>query len=90
MDILETCQGLMKMVECMEDNCLSCPKGEIKSKVTHKKVDPNNRSKGCIKWGQGNRGLKETVVSKKQEVDGQGIASKEGKTRLVQGQVFQL
>jgi len=53
MDISETCQGLMKMVECMEDNCLSCPKGEIKSGVTHKKVDPNNQSKGCNKWGQG-------------------------------------
>ncbi len=33
-DILETCQGLMKMVECMEDEAPAHPKGETKSKVT--------------------------------------------------------
>jgi len=35
-------------------------------------------------------GPRETKASKQQEVDGQGITSKEGKTELVQGQVFQL
>jgi hypothetical protein len=33
-NILETCQGLMKMVECMEDEALACPKGGIRNKVT--------------------------------------------------------
>jgi len=33
-DILEMCQGLMKMVECMEDEALARPKGEIGSGVT--------------------------------------------------------
>ncbi len=28
-DIPKTCQGLMKMVECMEDETLARPKGEI-------------------------------------------------------------
>jgi hypothetical protein len=33
-DIIETCQGLMKMVECKEDEALAHPKGEIGNKVT--------------------------------------------------------
>jgi hypothetical protein len=33
-DISKMCQGLMKMVECMENEIHVCPKGEIGSKVT--------------------------------------------------------
>ncbi len=33
-DIPKTCKGLMKMVECMENEALVHPKGEIGSKVT--------------------------------------------------------
>jgi hypothetical protein len=33
-NILNTYQGLMKMVECMEDKGPPCPKGEIGSEVT--------------------------------------------------------
>lgn len=33
-DILKTCQGLMKMVERMENETHMCPKGETGSKVT--------------------------------------------------------
>jgi uncharacterized membrane protein len=33
-DISKMCQGLMKMVECMENETHVCPKGEIGSKVT--------------------------------------------------------
>ncbi len=33
-DILETCQGLMKIMECMKDEAATCPKGEIGSGVT--------------------------------------------------------
>jgi hypothetical protein len=49
----------MKMVECMEDEGLPCPKGETRSGVTQKnQVGPNNRSNGCNKhkWGQGKLG----------------------------------
>jgi hypothetical protein len=30
-DIPKTCKGLMKMVECMEDETPTCPKGETKN-----------------------------------------------------------
>jgi hypothetical protein len=61
----------MKMVQCMEDEALACPKGEIRSEVTQKKqVNPSNGSKGHNKhkWGQGKPrppNNKEKLVSKK-------------------------
>jgi hypothetical protein len=46
-DILKTCQGLMKMVECMEDEALACPKGETINGVTQKnQIGPSCGSKG--------------------------------------------
>ncbi len=54
MDILDTCQGLMNMMECMECKGPPCPKGEIKNKVTYKQhVDPSSGNKGwnMCKWG---------------------------------------
>jgi hypothetical protein len=53
-NIPETYQRLMKMVECVEDETPTCPKGEIGSGVTQKnQADPNNGSKGRTKrkWG---------------------------------------
>jgi hypothetical protein len=50
----------MKMVECMEDEVPTCPKGEIKSKVTQKnQANPSNGNKGHnkCKWGQDKLGL---------------------------------
>jgi hypothetical protein len=45
------CHGLMKMVECMEDETFTCPKGEIESEVTQKnQTGPSNGIKGCNKW----------------------------------------
>jgi hypothetical protein len=32
-DMSKTCQGLMKMVKCMEDEVFTCPKGETESRV---------------------------------------------------------
>jgi hypothetical protein len=70
-DILETCQRSMKMVECMEDEAPACPKGEIKSGVSQKKqANPSSGSKGRnkCKWGQGKPrppNNKEKLVSKK-------------------------
>jgi hypothetical protein len=49
----------MKMMVCMEDEALACPKGETRSKVTHKnQANPNSESKGRNKhkWGQGKHG----------------------------------
>jgi hypothetical protein len=46
-DTLETCQGLMKMVECMKDETLTCPNSEIGSEVTQKnQAGPSNENKG--------------------------------------------
>jgi hypothetical protein len=45
----------MKMVECMEDETRTCPKGEIGSGITQKnQANPNNGNKGRnkCKWGQ--------------------------------------
>jgi hypothetical protein len=55
-NIPEMCQGLMKMMECMEDEVPARPKGEIGSGVTHKiPANPSNGNKGHNKhkWGQG-------------------------------------
>ncbi len=55
-DILETCQGLMKMMECMQDEVLARPKGETGSEIIHKnQASPSNGNKACnkCKWGQG-------------------------------------
>jgi hypothetical protein len=44
------------MMECMEDEGPSCPKGETRSKITQKHhVSPSNGGKGRNKhnWGQG-------------------------------------
>jgi hypothetical protein len=43
----KTYQGFMKMMECMEDEAPTCPKGEIKSVITQK-----NRV-GPKQWKQG-------------------------------------
>ncbi len=54
-DIPDTCQGFMKMVECMEEEASICPKGETNSKVTQKnQVSLNSENKGHnkCKWGQ--------------------------------------
>jgi hypothetical protein len=56
MDILNTCQGPMKVVECMEDEGPPHPQGEIGSGVTQEnQIGPNNVRKGLDKhkWGQG-------------------------------------
>jgi hypothetical protein len=53
--ILETYQGLMKMVECMEHDAPACSKGETGSGITQKnQASLNNGSKSCIKrkWSQ--------------------------------------
>ncbi len=69
-NISKTCQGLMKMVECMEDEAPTRPKGEIESRVTqNNQVSPSNGNKGHNKrnWGQGKPRLqndKEKSVSK--------------------------
>jgi len=58
------------MVECMEDEGPTYPKGEIRNKVTQKnQTNPSNGSKGCNKrkWGQGKLRLpnnKEKLVNK--------------------------
>jgi hypothetical protein len=60
----------MKMVECMEDEAFTCPKGETRSKVTQKnQASPNSESKGHNnhKWGQGKPRLlndKEKLMNK--------------------------
>jgi hypothetical protein len=62
-NISNICQGLMKMVECMEDEGPARPWGETGSKVTHKnQVGPSSGSKGCNKhkWGQGSLGFQVT------------------------------
>jgi hypothetical protein len=46
-DIPKMCQGLMKMVECMEDEAPTYPKGEIENAITQKnQASPSNGSKG--------------------------------------------
>jgi hypothetical protein len=50
MEISITCYGLMKMVGCMENKGLPCPKGETKSEITQKHhASPSNGGKGCNK-----------------------------------------
>jgi hypothetical protein len=69
-DILEMCQGLMKM-ECKEDEALSHPKGETRSRVIQKnQADPSsvNKIHNKQKWGQGKprpQNDKEKLASKK-------------------------
>jgi len=58
--ILDICQGLMIMVECMEGEGLPHHKGETKNKFTYKKnVGSNSRNKGQNKqkWGHGKLGF---------------------------------
>jgi hypothetical protein len=55
-NILDICQRLMKMAECMEDEGLPCPKGETTNGITLKnQIDLSSGSKGYNKhkWGQG-------------------------------------
>jgi hypothetical protein len=50
-NILNTCQGLMKLAEYMEDDGPLCHHGEFKSMVTQKNnVGPSNGNKGQNKW----------------------------------------
>ncbi len=59
-------KGLMKMVECMEDEAFAHRKGEIKNKVIQKnQADPSGASKGHNKrkWGQGKLGLKMNKIN---------------------------
>jgi hypothetical protein len=56
----------MKMMECIEDEVPTHPKGETRNKVIEKnQVDPSNGSKGCSKhkWNQGKLGLQTTRKS---------------------------
>jgi hypothetical protein len=47
-NISEMCQGQMKMVECMEDETPTQPKGETGNRVIQKnQIGPRNGSKGC-------------------------------------------
>jgi len=52
-DIPEMCQGLMKMVECMEDEAFACLKGEIGSGVTQAVGARVARNKSGVKVGRG-------------------------------------
>jgi hypothetical protein len=53
-DIPNTCQGFVKLVECMEDHGLPHYQGVIESKVTYKNnVGPNNGNKSGAKASQG-------------------------------------
>jgi hypothetical protein len=45
----------MKMVECMEDETRTCPKGETESGITHKNqatLNNGNKGRNKCKWGQ--------------------------------------
>jgi hypothetical protein len=58
-NISDTYQRLMKMVECMEDEAHAHPKGETKSRITQKNlIGPNceNKCHNKHKWGQGKPG----------------------------------
>jgi hypothetical protein len=61
----------MKMMECIEDEVPTHPKGETRKSVTQKnQVNPSNGNKGCNKhkWNQGKPGPpndKGKLVSKK-------------------------
>ncbi len=65
----------MKMVECMQDETPTQPKGETGSKVIQKnQTGPRNESKGCNKWkwGQGKLGLqnnKEKLTNKEPPIE---------------------
>ncbi len=52
-DILEMCQGHMKMVECMEDEALTHPKGETRSGVTQAVAARVVRNKSGVKVSRG-------------------------------------
>jgi hypothetical protein len=58
MDIPKTCQGLMKMVECMEEKCLLCPKGEIKGPSHIRKLTLTIEAKATTSGAMGSQGLK--------------------------------
>ncbi len=60
MDIPKTCQGLMKMVECMEEKCLLCPKGEIKGPSHIRKSTLTIEAKATTSGAMGSQGLKAT------------------------------
>jgi hypothetical protein len=57
-NIPNTCQGLMKMVECMEEEASICPKGETSCKITQKNqasLSSENKGRNKCKWGQRKR-----------------------------------
>jgi hypothetical protein len=77
----------MKMVECMEDEGLLCPKGEIKSGVTHKnQVDPSSGNKGYNKhkWGQ----RKSRFQGDKEKSMGKKLPAKKAKQDLFKVKCF--
>ncbi len=88
-NISNTCQGLMKMVECMKDKGLHTPP-RVKLK-TRSPIRIKSTWTMEAKATTNEMGPKEVGASRRQgKVNGQGTINKEGETRPIQGQMFQL